>query len=97
MEIKGLGPASIKKMGITHPVDLYTPQSWHLLGANGSKIQDELERSCTKTVFSSVSRTWNPWSRSLNVARYCRNASCFWSTERDLKYQTITGVGPKNS
>jgi DNA ligase (NAD+) len=44
IEIKGLGPANIEKMGLTHPSDLFISQKWSLLGANGSKIEEEIER-----------------------------------------------------
>lgn len=43
--IKGLGPANIKKMGLTHPEDLYIDQDWNQLGVVGAKIQQEIERS----------------------------------------------------
>lgn len=48
MGIKGLGPASVKKLGLTHPLDLYKDQSWIDLGANGNKIKEEIERSKEK-------------------------------------------------
>ena len=48
LEIKGLGPASVKKMGLTHPVDLFEDQNWDKLGANGSKVEAEIERTKTK-------------------------------------------------
>ena len=37
LDIKGLGPASVKKMGLTHPVDLFEDQNWNLLGVNGAQ------------------------------------------------------------
>ena len=46
--IQGLGPASITKMGLTHISDLYKPQNWDILGANGKKIAQEIEFSKTK-------------------------------------------------
>lgn len=46
--IKGLGPQSVEKLGLTHPVDLYSEQPWHLLGANGVKVEQEIEKSKTK-------------------------------------------------
>lgn len=48
MGIKGLGPASIRKMNLTHPLDLYKDQPWTDLGANGSKIKEEIQRSKEK-------------------------------------------------
>jgi len=49
MGIKGLGPASVKKIGISHPLDLYKDQNWvALLGANGNKIKAEIDKSKEK-------------------------------------------------
>lgn len=45
MEIKGLGPASVKKMGFTHILDLYDENDWSILGANGVKVAEEIEKS----------------------------------------------------
>lgn len=42
--IKGLGEASIKKLDIQHPSELYGRSDWDILGKNGSKIQEELSR-----------------------------------------------------
>jgi DNA ligase (NAD+) len=42
--IKGLGPASIKKLEITHPSELYEIDHWDVLGKNGEKIKEELYR-----------------------------------------------------
>jgi len=94
MEIKGLGPASIKKMGITHPVDLYTPQSWHLLGANGSKIQDELERSCTKP-YSQVLAALGIPGVGRSMSQDIVEKLPAFGRLREIEYQTIAGVGPK--
>lgn len=44
MGIKGLGPASIEKLGITHPAELYEDIVWDVLGKNGLKVRDELNR-----------------------------------------------------
>ena len=48
IDIKGLGPASVQKMGLTHPIDLYESQNWDKLGANGAKVEAEIERTKTK-------------------------------------------------
>jgi DNA ligase (NAD+) len=48
VNIQGLGPASISKMGLSHISDLYKPQNWDSLGANGKKIAQEIEYSKTK-------------------------------------------------
>ena len=48
LEIKGLGPANIEKMRLTHPSELFITQKWSILGINGSKIEEEIERAKTK-------------------------------------------------
>lgn len=45
MDIKGLGPSSIDKMNIKHPLDIYSITDWSILGANGNKVLAEIERS----------------------------------------------------
>jgi DNA ligase (NAD+) len=42
--IKGLGPASIEKLGINHPSELYEDIDWDVLGKNGLKVREELNR-----------------------------------------------------
>lgn len=42
--IKGLGPATIKSMEITHPSMLYNRNDWESVGKNGLKIKEEIER-----------------------------------------------------
>ena len=48
LDIKGLGPASVKKMGLTHPVDLFNDNNWDKLGAIGPNIEAEIDRAKTK-------------------------------------------------
>lgn len=48
MNIKGLGPSSVKKMELVHPLDLYKDQKWSALGANGVKIKAEIDKSKNK-------------------------------------------------
>lgn len=48
MDIKGLGPSSVKKLKFTHPLDIYSNTDWSVLGANGQKVAAEVERSKTK-------------------------------------------------
>lgn len=94
MEIKGLGPASIKKMGLTHPVDLYTPQPWHTLGANGSKIESELDRSRTKPYAQVLAALGIP-GVGRSMSRDIVEVLPQFSQLREIEYQTIAGVGPK--
>ena len=44
MGIKGLGEASIAKLNIQHPSELYNRTDWDVLGKNGIKIEQELNR-----------------------------------------------------
>tara|TARA_B110000285_G_scaffold234285_1_gene310683 strand:+ start:693 stop:2432 length:1740 start_codon:yes stop_codon:yes gene_type:complete len=48
IDIKGLGPANVKKMGLTHPVDLFNDNNWDKLGAIGPNIEAEIDRAKTK-------------------------------------------------
>lgn len=43
--IKGLGPATLSKTGITTPEELFTYAAWDSLGAVGPKIQAEVEKA----------------------------------------------------
>jgi len=94
MEIKGLGPASIRKMGLTHPVDLYSPQPWHQLGANGSKIQEELDRSKIKPYSQVLAALGIPGvGRSMSKDIVAQLSQ--FSRLREIEYVDIQGVGPK--
>lgn len=42
--IKGLGEATIKKLNLTHPMDIFKIKDWSIIGKNGEKIADELSR-----------------------------------------------------
>jgi DNA ligase (NAD+) len=44
LEIKGLGPQSIRKLEISHPTELFGRDDWDELGKNGEKIEAELTR-----------------------------------------------------
>jgi len=44
LNIYGLGKASIEKLDIRHPSELYGRKDWEFLGKNGLKIQEELYR-----------------------------------------------------
>ncbi len=92
--IKGLGPQSIAKMGISHPVDLYSIQNWDLLGANGEKIIAEIERSKTKPynlVLAALGIEGVGRSMSEKIVKVLPSFDRL--TEIDL--QEIPSVGPK--
>ena len=93
IDIKGLGPASVQKMGLTHPVDLYENQSWGKLGANGAKVEAEIERTKTKP--------YDIVLASLGIPGVGRRASKLIISKipafrnlRDIETTYIKGVGP---
>ena len=93
IDIKGLGPASVQKMGLTHPVDLYENQNWGKLGANGAKVEAEIERTKTKP--------YDIVLASLGIPGVGRRASKLIISKipafrnlRDIETTYIKGVGP---
>ena len=93
LEIKGLGPASVQKMGLTHPIDLYEDQNWDKLGANGAKVEAEIERTKTKP--------YDIVLASLGIPGVGRRASKLIISKiptfrnlRDIETTDIKGVGP---
>ena len=93
LEIKGLGPASVQKMGLTHPIDLYENQNWDKLGANGAKVEAEIERTKTKP--------YDIVLASLGIPGVGRRASKLIVSKipafrnlRDIETTDIKGVGP---
>lgn len=92
MEIKGLGPASIKKIGITHPSELYTYTNWDSLGANGAKIAEELKKSEHKP--------YNQVLSALGIPGVGRSTSKLITAKipkfenlREIAYTDIKGIG----
>jgi DNA ligase (NAD+) len=93
LDIKGLGPASVKKMGLTHPVDLFEDQNWNLLGINGAKVQAEIERTKTKPydlVLASLGMTGVGKRASKLIIS---NIPAFRNL-RDIETTDIKGIGP---
>ena len=93
LDIKGLGPASVQKMGLTHPVDLFEGQNWGKLGANGSKVEAEIERTKTKP--------YDIVLASLGISGVGRRASKLIVSKipafrnlRDIETTEIKGIGP---
>jgi len=93
IDIKGLGPASVKKMGLTHPVDIFDDQNWDKLGANGAKVKAEIERTKTKP--------YDIVLASLGIPGVGRTASKLIISKipafrnlRDIETTEIKGIGP---
>ena len=93
LEIKGLGPASIKKMGLTHPVDLYDHQDWEKLGANGAKVEAEIERTKTKPYDIVLASLGIPGVGKRAAKLIIPHIPAFRNL-RDIETTMIKGVGP---
>lgn len=94
MQIKGLGPASIKKLGLTHPIDLYQEQDWDELGANGIKIQEEIERTKTKPYLTVLAALGIEGVGNGGARLIVPKIPAFRNL-RDIEYAEIKGIGPR--
>lgn len=93
MKIKGLGPASVKKLGLTHPLDLYKNNNWDILGANGAKIIDEIERSKMQP-YSVVLTALGIPGVGKSAAELIINTIPTFDRLRSIDLYDIKGVGP---
>ena len=93
LEIKGLGPASIKKMGFVHPADLFDDHEWDILGANGAKVIEEIERAKTKP-YSLVLASFGIHTVGKRAAKLIVSHIPEFKNLRDIGYEDIKGVGP---
>lgn len=93
MEIKGLGPVSIEKMGFTHPVDLYEEDNWDELGAIGIKIQDEIDKSKIKPYELVLAALGIP-GVGKSVAKLVVQKIPAFKNLKDIQYTDIKGIGP---
>ena len=93
LEIKGLGPASVKKMGLTHPVDLYDHQDWDNLGANGAKVEAEIERTKTKPYDIVLASLGIPGVGKRAAKLIIPHIPAFRNL-RDIETTVIKGIGP---
>ena len=98
MEIKGLGPASLSKMGFNTPADIFECKNWNKLGANGEKIKFELDKAKNKP--------YNQVLAALGIPGVGKSAAKLIVVKipkfehiRDIAYTDIKGIGPstKNS
>ena len=94
MQIKGLGPASIKKLGLTHPIDLYQEQDWDELGANGIKIQEEIERTKTKPYQTVLAALGIEGVGNGGAKLIVPHIPAFRNL-KDIEYAEIKGIGPR--
>jgi len=94
IDIKGLGPASVTKMQLKHPTDLYQFHDWSNLGANGIKIQDEINRSKAKpyeTVLASLGIPGVGKSMAKKIVQHIPS----FNRLREIETVHIIGIGPK--
>lgn len=93
MEIKGLGPANIEKMGLSHPIDLYEEDNWDELGAIGIKIQDEIDKSKNKPYELVLAALGIP-GVGKSVAKLIVQKIPTFKNLKDIQYTDIKGIGP---
>ena len=93
LDIKGLGPASVKKMGLTHPVDLFEDQNWNLLGVNGAKVQAEIERTKTKP-YDLVLASLGMSGVGKRASKLILSKIPAFRNLRDIETVDIKGIGP---
>ena len=94
LDIKGLGPASVTKMQLKHPADLYQPHDWSKLGANGIKVREEVERSKTKPYEVVLASLGAPGVGKSLAKKIVRHIPSF-NRLREIETVHITGIGPK--
>jgi DNA ligase (NAD+) len=93
LEIKGLGPQSVAKLGLTHPVDLYSEQPWHLLGANGTKVEQEIEKSKTKP-YKLVLAALGIEGVGKSTAERIVEVIPFFERLHEIEFTDIKSIGP---
>ena len=94
LEIKGLGPASVSKMQLKHPADIYEQQDWSQLGANGEKVLDEIERSKIKPYDLVLAALGIP-GVGKSAAKLIVSHIPSFDRLREIETVQIHGIGPK--
>lgn len=89
--IKGLGMASILKLDIQHPSELYDRTDWDLLGKNGAKIQEELTRPKDYTLLLGSLGIPNVGK---GTAKLITSAIPTFEAIREIATTPIKGIGP---
>lgn len=91
--IKGLGPAWIEKLGLTHPSDLFSETiPWDSMGRNGEKVLEELARPKPyDLVLGSLGIPGVGKSTARTIIEYIPS----FNRLRDIQYQSIKGIGPR--
>ena len=95
MDIKGLGPASLKSMGLIHPIDLFKKDNnWSSLGANGKKIIDQLEVAKHKPYAVVLAALGIP-GIGKNTAKTIVQYIPSFNRLKTIEDTHIKGIGPK--
>lgn len=93
MEIKGLGPASVKKLDINHPIDIYRDtNAFGDLGVNGDKIIEEIERSKRKPYYRVLASLGIPGLGVTAAKKIIEKIPSFRNL-RDIETTDIKGIG----
>lgn len=91
--IKGLGPAWIQKLNLTHPNDLFKEEiPWEDMGKNGEKVLEELSRP--KEYYSVLGALGIPGVGKNTAKKIIQKIPSF-DRLRDIEYESINGIGPK--
>jgi DNA ligase (NAD+) len=93
MEIKGLGPANIEKMDITHPSEIYEEDQWDKLGAVGAKIEEEILKSKAKPYETVLAALGIPGVGKSTAKLIVQKIPTFRNL-KDIQYVDIKGIGP---
>lgn len=89
--IKGLGEASIKKLDIQHPSELFGRTDWELLGRNGLKIKEELSRPKD---YATILGSLGIPNVGKNTARLIVDNIPKFEDLREIANIPIKGIGP---
>ena len=80
-------------MGFVHPADLFDNPNWTVLGANGDKVAEEIERAKTKP-YSLVLASFGIHTVGKRAAKLIVSHIPEFKNLRDIGYEDIKGVGP---
>ena len=80
-------------MGLTHPVDIFEDQNWNKLGANGAKVEVEIERTKTKPYDLVLASLGIPGVGRRAAKLIIAHIPAFRNL-RDIETTDIKGVGP---
>jgi DNA ligase (NAD+) len=93
MDIKGLGLASINKLSLENPKDIYSNVDWSILGANGAKIEEEIDRSKKKPYEQVLAALGIPGVGKVAATAIVQKIPAFRNL-REIETADIKGIGP---